>query len=241
MKLCCLLYPFLVQLQAMNIEVCPRLIRAWILLGAIFAFTSSGSAQDSNGAQLVVAPTAMNFLYRGLDNPVHVAVPGISCADLKISTSSGRITGEGCDYVIVPGKESVLEVYAHWHIKGKVDSSYVIFRVKAIPPPNPYFAGMSVEDDSLSVSAARVAQGVVARVEGLGFDLRVQIIGYRLILSRGCTVLFDGTSNEARATEAMFTALGAAQVGDNLVIKEIRAKWPDGNISQLEKLEFVLY
>ncbi len=225
----------------MNVEIVPRLIRPWILLGAIFAFVSSGSAQESNEVQLVAAPTTMNILYRGLDNPVNVAVPGISCADLEISTSSGRIKGEGCDYIIVPGKENVLELYAHWHNKGHVDSSSVIFRVRTIPPPTPYFAGLSAEDDSLSVSAARVAQGVVARVEGLGFDLRVDIIGYRLILSRGCVVLFDDKSNEAKATEAMFEALKTSQKGDLLVIKEIRAKWPDGNISQLEKLEFILY
>lgn len=217
-------------------------LRIWQTVLAVLCSTAYSVAQDKGDVQLVASPFYMRTLYRGIDNAVEVAVPNVKCEDLKISISQGALAGTGCLFSIKPGNENILRMEARWEGKDSIVSSFVVFRVEDLPDPTPYFAGLSVDNDSLSVASARIAQGVIAKVEGFGFDLKIQIIGYRMILTRGeCKVLFDGISNEAKATEAMFNALGTSQRGDNLAIKEIRVKWPSGRISHLKKLEFVLY
>lgn len=189
---------------------------------------------------VVLSTPRTTVLYRGIENPLMVAIPGVPCDSLRVRFSAGRVEGRGCSYTIIPGVERRLTVHVEWTDNvGSVQVVQYEVRVKEIPLPEPYFAGNGADDDSLSTKAAKAAIGVIARVEG--FDLKVPVTGYRLILERACELIFDGWSTEAKLSDDMRAALQACSPGDRLRIEEIRAKYPSGSQVDLDDLRFLLY
>ncbi len=62
----------------------------------------------------------------------------------------------------------------------------------------------------------------------LGFDLKLDVIHYRLRVLRGYDATFDGTSNEARLSIEMSGALHDTRGGEMIIISDIRVKYPSG-------------
>src|SRR5690606_32336463 len=100
-------------------------------------------AQDSEEGipqpGMVASATRMNILYRGIDNPVDVAVPGVPCEQLHVTITNGELTGEGCRYMIRPGGGYVVWLKATWPTPDGLDSSRTSFHVRSIPPPQACF------------------------------------------------------------------------------------------------------
>ncbi len=177
---------------------------------------------------MVASATQMNILYRGVDNPVEVAVPGVPCERLHVTITNGELHGEGCRYTISPGRDYVVWLTATWPTPDGLDSSETALRVRSIPPPQACFGGVCTDYDSLLVSHAKAAQGVIARVIDLEFDLRVDVKQYRLRAIRDCQLDFAGVTMGPRLSSEMFEAMQGIRSGDMLIIDDIKALYPDG-------------
>lgn len=94
---------------------------------------------------LVVSPLNMNVVYRGLDNPVSIAVPGIPGEKLLVTPINCTITKSKEDiYQIKPGKDATCSV----QVGTKQGSGYknlgaFEFRVKNVPAPKATVAKVS--------------------------------------------------------------------------------------------------
>jgi len=108
------------------------LMRSIILTIILLIFNGQLFAQNNKIA--VVSADNLNVLFTGIDNPVSIAVPGITSDKISVNISRGTITGENGHYVIKVDTvgEVVLEVVAEVSpgIMRKVD--HVVFRVRRL-------------------------------------------------------------------------------------------------------------
>ena len=76
----------------------------------------------------------MNVVYRGIENPISVSIPGVSSNDVNASAPGMRAAGAKGKYVIVPTTGNEVKITATGKLPdGKTVSSTVPFRIKALP------------------------------------------------------------------------------------------------------------
>jgi gliding motility-associated protein GldM len=90
-----------------------------------------------------VAPTMMNVLYAGIENPIRIAVPGIPSGNVFPSISNGSLTKKGESiWDALPasgavGQEAIVTVTAQMADGRRVEMARTPFRIKMLPDPMP--------------------------------------------------------------------------------------------------------
>lgn len=188
---------------------------------------------------LVVSPTKMNVFYRGVENPVSISVSGYSDKDIVASMTNGTLSKGKDGYIIKPGKDPEATVTATVTNPdgSKKSMPGMKFRVKNVPNPSPYFAGKSVNDETIKKSEVTAAQGVIAKMENFEFDLKFEIVGYRVTMIVGGTPI-EKTTNGAALSGDMKEMLAKAKPGQKIYIEAIKARGPDGTVRNLGALSF---
>jgi len=188
----------------------------------------------------VVSPDKMNVFYIGVPNPVSVSAPGFAKDKIKVSISSGEISGSGGTYnvkVAAPGKVTVT-------VSGMTDAgkSAVLgtteFRIKRIPPPRVKFGGKA--GGRLSTGAMKAANRVFAVLEDFDFDAPFSIQHFTLyvIKPRSEPMVFE--SNNNAFTPAMQTAMNGITSGSRVTFDNVFATGPDGMKRQLDPITFTV-
>lgn len=188
---------------------------------------------------LVVSPTKMNVFYRGVDNPVSVSVSGYSDKDIAASMTNGELRKGPEGYVIRPGRENEATVSATVTNPdgSKKAMPGIKFRVKNVPNPTPYFAGKSVNDETIKKAELTAAAGVIAKMENFEFDLKFEIVEFRVTMIVGGTPLEQAVKGPA-VSSAMKEMFQKAKPGQKIYIEGIKAKGPDGTVRNLGSLSF---
>lgn len=188
---------------------------------------------------LVVSPTKMNVFYRGVDNPVSVSVSGYSDKDIVASMTNGELRKGPEGYIIRPGRENEASVSATVTNPdgSKKAMPGIKFRVKNVPNPTPYFAGKSVNDETIKKAELTAAAGVIAKMENFEFDLKFEIVEFRVTMIVGGTPLEQAVKGPAVST-AMKEMFQKAKPGQKIYIEGIKAKGPDGTVRNLGSLSF---
>jgi gliding motility-associated protein GldM len=183
---------------------------------------------------LVVSPTKMNVFYRGVDNPVDVSVSGYSDKDLSVSMSNGSLSKGANGYIVKPGKGKIANINVTASNPDGSKKSYksIDFRCKNVPNPEPYFAGKSIADGTVKKAEVTAAQGVIAKMVDFEFDLKFQVVGFKLVTIVGGTPI-EKFSKSAYLTEDMKTILQKSKPGQKIYIEAVKAKGPDGTVRNL--------
>jgi gliding motility-associated protein GldM len=191
----------------------------------------------------VVSPTQLNVFYRGLPNPVEVSVPGVSMNDLVVNISSGHaISGSGGNYIVTPGKNARLKE-AEISVSAKLPDGTTRpmgskkFRVKRIPDPVPSWMKLGPNDNEIEKNTVLTGANapVVASMLNFEFDVDVRVSSFTLsVFQDGNYNSFKSESN--RFTPQMQSALSQMRSGSLIVIEDIKALKPDGEISPIGKL-----
>ena len=88
-----------------------------------------------------IAPTLMNVLYAGIDNPINRAVPGVAGEAISATMSNGSLTKRGNQWVARPAKvgtEAVISVSARGMDGSVKKVAEQRLRVRSLPDPLPY-------------------------------------------------------------------------------------------------------
>tara|TARA_R110002124_G_scaffold235776_3_gene401052 strand:- start:10 stop:1545 length:1536 start_codon:yes stop_codon:yes gene_type:complete len=179
----------------------------------------------------VISADAMNVVYRGVDNPVSVSLPGVSNNNLKVTATGGNIISSGSSYIIKAGKGSDMTINVGATLSsGKKINSSKKFRVKDIPA-----AQASVREEFGLVrmpktSVARAAIG--AGLPDFVFDLQLKVISFKVKVPGQLTVLVNGTTFNAAAKKA----LARARRGDQVTIFDIEAVIKNNTSYKLKKV-----
>lgn len=183
---------------------------------------------------LVVSPTAMNVLYRGIDNPVAISVPGIPQESLRATISTGTLSKKSDGTYIAKvksGKEAVVSVSAEVDGKSKSMGTF-LFRLKSVPDPVAKFAGKTAIDGTIKKSALKAALGVRADLKDFVFDLNYPIKSFDLTVISGSNVK-TLKSNNNKLTQDMKDLLKQTRKNATVVIEKIKANAPDGTVRPL--------
>ncbi len=193
----------------------------------------------SSGASLQL--DKMNVFYRGVSNPITVSASGSSMEDVSVSIPGASLkkTGLGKYDVTVDGLKANTTVDAV--ISGKQNGKIVKMgqfpvRIKRIPDPLALFA--SKNNASVPASKLKVQRGVFAQLFNFDFDARFNVVGYSLFVTRG-----DGGDpgvakgiRGARLSPQAVEVVKSISPGDKLIIDDIKAKGPDGEVRSLSPI-----
>jgi hypothetical protein len=210
------------------------------LMKKIIAFTSLVLLCKFLVAQkFAVAADKNNILYIGIDNPLSIAVEGITCNEIFIKTYNGTISKyENCTYTFRGNKTGRADIILYKKINNKLkEIGRSVFRLKNIPAPSFYIAqyGKSFlyNDFNSKNKASKVVlaaqQYVRADLENFDFDIKFLIDSFTVkILSSDSssvkTFLNAGNKIKQEVTEAFHNLKN----DDIVLFTKIHAKYPDG-------------
>lgn len=168
--------------------------------------------------QAIISADKMNVVYRGIDNPISVSIPGVASNNVSASAPGMRSTGQG-KYVIKPGAGNEVKITATGKLPdGKTVSSSMPFRIKALPKPTGKIRGdVSPKGPKSSLEVSTVT----AVMEDFDFPVTVNVVQFNLKVPGQPTVVVQGNKMNAAA----LAAIKKAGKGDVVTISEIKAKF----------------
>ncbi len=187
---------------------------------------------------VVIAPTKMNVLYLGVDNPVDISLPGVAPDKVSATISRGTIKQASLgSYIVQPGGGAPtvdITVYAEMEGKRKVAMGTKTFRVKRVPPPTPKIIGITgkiAEKNQLEASL-----GIIAEMpQDFDFDLKYKVVSFKLSATIG-GFLQERESNSSRFTDEQKRIIGSLRTGNQVAITDVKAVGPSGDVVELNDL-----
>jgi GldM C-terminal domain len=164
---------------------------------------------------VAVSADKMNIVYIGIDNPVTIAVGGVSNDKIKVSASGGDI-GKAKDdsYIVRVSRPGKMTIYVEWNGKKEAHE----FRVKPMPEPEVVLK---------KVGNSR-PEGIITHYTNYDFDVRCTVSSYHVIYQPkngdAVDLYNEGSDFNSKIKEVMLRA----KVGDFFQFQVIRLKRPWG-------------
>ncbi len=205
-------------------------------ISLFIALIISCSLFSQNAHSIAVAPSMLNIIYVGVDNPVDIAVFGVKQEEISVSISYGTIKRIGNGRYIVkvnkPGPGST-RITVH---KGETYLGNKQFRCKLVPDPYACVrvGGGRIKTGSVSKLNLLNQIGVFAELEW-DFDVRFQIIEFIVKAQIG------ESDYKAKSSSYKFSAeqkdiIRKLPYGSELTIEEIKCIGPDSVVRNLNPI-----
>jgi gliding motility-associated protein GldM len=172
----------------------------------------------------VVSPTAMNILYKAVENPVSVSVGGYAAENISISVTGGKSSGSKGNYMIMPSS-SARECVVNVSVKDKegrtTNMGKQVFRVKRLPDPNVKFATI-VGSGKASKGQIGASKSVKVDQKDMLFDgIKYKVTAFDVVFpsSKGSVVL---SSKSDKVTSQMKAKFGNLRKGQTVIVKNVK-------------------
>lgn len=198
-----------------------------------------------------VAPTLMNVLYAGIDNPVSIAVPGVPSQNLSVSMSNGSISKRGDLWIAKPSKVGTI---AEITVTAKMaDGRQQVMaknqlKVRALPDPMPYIqisdkggAAKRFKGGRISKAQLLAAGGINAAIDDNVLDVNYKVIKFvtKFIDSMGNTI--PEVSKGSSFSDRQIRQIRSLQRGKSFYITDVQAVGPDGITRTISPMEVIIY
>lgn len=190
-------------------------------------------ATISKPSSAVIAADKMNVVYRGVDNPMTVSIPGIPDNNVNAS-APGLSKVSGSKYVMRPGTGRTVTITASGTLPdGTGIRTPAEFRIKDIPRPTGTIRGedggggpVKMQRQGLEISS------VGAALLDFDFDLKLNVTGFSFKVPGQPTIKVNGSklNNEAKAS------LQRARRGETVQIFDINANISSSSGYMLRKI-----
>ena len=194
---------------------------------------SSSFATITKPNSAVISADKMNVVYRGVENPMTVSIPGIP--DNKVTASgSGLSKVSGSKYVMRPGGGREVVITASGTLPdGQRISTPSTFRIKDIPRPTGTIRG----EDGNGGCVRMQRQGleiasIGAILPDFDFDINLNVTGFKFKVSGQPTVVVNGRKMNEQAKGA----LRRAKRGETVQIFDITANIANNSGYKLKKI-----
>ncbi len=164
----------------------------------------------------VISADKMNVVYRGVDNPITISIPGIQDAKVRAS-APGLKRVKGSKYMLSPQKGREVKINVSGTLPdGKRVSSVSSFRIKEIPKPTGFFRG---KDGAFGLPKTSLEKGKVeARLVDFDFDLPVKVIEFRFRAPGMPSMVIKGDRLDAKG----INSLRRIKAGQTIIITDIK-------------------
>ena len=179
---------------------------------------------------VVISPTKMNVVYRGLANPLNISLSGVSHERItaKVTNDNGNISPNGTEYLLRPGSGRTCDVSVF--LDGKIMGT-MSFRVKDVPTPTPAIFG--IKGKTVSRGELQAAEGVVAEMKDFDFDLKYTVTEFSVSVVSGDGYVKEESSKTERFTEKQKQLFNTVRTGQRVWITDVKAVGPDGKTIDL--------
>lgn len=186
--------------------------------------------------QAIVSADKMNVVYRGVDNPLTVSLPGVPENKVK-ANAPGLRQVSGSKYVLKPTTGQEVKINVTGEIDGKPFPSSVTFRIKSLPRPTGTIRGQVPDGKPVAISKAALTRSPVgAEFENFDFDIKAVVKRFSLRVPGRPSITVNGDKFDAAATNL----LNLANAGDIISIFDIRADVPGVNVPSPTSFEVQL-
>ena len=190
---------------------------------------------------LVVSPTKMNVFYRGLENPVEISVPGVAAENIRPTINNGHKLKKTSDgWVVIPNKSTqfrtaTISVTATLEDGSEMRMPNKEFRVKRIPDPVAKCGTADFKRPLISKAQLASPPPMKAELENFDFEVTARVTHFTMLYFKNGSPL-PLESNTPFFTEDMKSAMKRFRVGDEFIIKDIKAVMPNGEERPLPSL-----
>ncbi len=169
---------------------------------------------------VVVSAEKMNVLYRGVENPVSISVPGVSSEKITVSAPGAKVKSLGSgrysfNVTQTKGTKISIRVTATMPDGNKQTFPGQDYRVKGLPNPEGSMAGKS---EAKLPKANIKALPVEALLKNFDFDLKLNVVSFTLKIPGRPAIKVSGNKMNAQAKKAIDKARG------EIYIRDIKAK-----------------
>jgi gliding motility-associated protein GldM len=191
-----------------------------------------------------IAPTLMNVLYAGIDNPVNIAVSGIASQNITAGMTNGALTPKGNGvWGALPaaaGKEAIITVRAKM-ADGRVLELSNKFNVRRLPDPTAYLTYTDANGNAVKFSGGRgLAKATLINIEGVKaaiddgiLNIAFNVLRFEILttdnLNMSSVVLSDGSQFSAAQKEV----IRRLERGKRLYVTGIIVREPGGGERRL--------
>ncbi len=182
----------------------------------------------------VISADKMNVVYRGVENPMTISIPGIP--DNKVSASApGLKKLRGSKYNMTPGKGREIKISASGTLPdGQRVSTTTKFRIKDIPAPQgtvrKQSGSVTIPKSSLEISS------IGAELEDFDFDITLKTVSFKFKVPGQPTINVNGNKLDSRAK----SALRRAKAGQSVQIFDIKVINPKNKSYKFKKISPVI-
>lgn len=177
----------------------------------------------------VISADKMNVVYRGVQNPITISIPGIQDSKVR-ATAPGLKRVKGSKYNLFPGKGREVKINVSGTLPdGNNVSSVSSFRIKDIPKPSGYFRGQS---GAFTIPKSSLERGTVeARLEDFDFDLPLKVQSFRFRAPGQPSMVINGNKLNSKA----ITSLSRVKNGQTVIISDIKVIIPSNPSYKLKQ------
>lgn len=188
------------------------------------------------GQTVSVANVRNNILYVGIDNQLDAVVENIKCGTFFLTTDNGKISGENCNFTILPDRVGRATIFLKKvNKKDTITIATREFRVKAIPNPIAKIAGKNFGTISALELSAQI--GIITVFENLDIDIKIPVTNYSVLILRDNTPIFTKNLTGNKLTEDLKKEFLKLEPDDQVLFYNILATRPTGTIERLEPID----
>ncbi len=165
----------------------------------------------------VVSADKMNVVYRGLDNPISVSLPGVGDNKITVTATGGKLSKNGKGWNLRPGAGNVAKIIVNANLSTGPKKSTAEFRIKDIPAAMGSVRGQygTVRMPKSGLANAPINAGL----PDFEFDLKIKVKSFKIKVPGELTIIVSGTTLSAAAKKV----LSKARRGDIINIYDIKA------------------
>ena len=185
--------------------------------------------------QAIVSADKMNVVYRGIDNPMTVSMPGVPKNKLNANVSGNHKWKyvNGSKYVITPRNGDQVKINVTGEIDGKKYPSSQTFRIKSLPRPTPTVRGQAQQGGAVKLPRKALERSAIgAKFENFDFDLEPVVKRFTMKVPGQPSVVVNGDRLNTNAKQT----LQLASNGDIIQFFNIKADVPGVNVKNMPAL-----
>ena len=188
--------------------------------------------------QAIVSADKMNVVYRGVDNPITVSMPGVPENNINVSAPGQNLQKiSGSKYNLKPSTGQEVKIKVTGTIDGQSFPSEAVFRIKSLPRPTGSIRGQIPDGKPIGITKNALQRSPVgAEFENFDFDIKAVVKRFSVRVPGRPAVTVSGNTFDAAAQQL----LNFANAGDVLTIFDIRADVPGVNVPSPTSFEVQL-
>ena len=197
-----------------------------------------------------VAPTMMNVLYAGINNPISIAVPGVPSQNVTATMTNGTLTRQGNGWVAKPAKigtPAVITVMAKQADGRSTKMAETSLRVRALPDPLPYIQYTDANGATKRFKGGRIAKRDLLTANGIGaaidddlLDVPYQVVRFQLLFFDSVGGVIPEVSNGPTFSTRQRDKIRNMAKGKRFFVSEVTARGPDGIERQIPAIEVIV-